>query len=561
MYIRTTINSAGQKYFHLVESYRQGGKVKQRILLSLGRAEDGKLEELADALAKHLDLSTASGLLKQMSIESTYVLGPLLVLERLFDELGIRQALEEISRNHPQLRLSFERIVFTLVAARFLRPSSKLRVYESLAGRLYPEMVCHDMALQHIYRTVSLLAQHKDDIEKAMFWKNRTLLDYQVDVVLYDLTTLRFESTRTDLDELRRFGYSKEKRSDCTQVVLGLLLEPDGTPIGFEVYPGNTFEGATLVDIAEKLSRKFKVRRFIFVADRGLFSARNIETLKRTGAEFIVGMKLFAAAKKRPEFYDKSRFSRLHADDSVLFLDTMHEDDRCVITWTEARADRDRKVREDVLEKIREKLKKMRAKPKDFINNSNYHSYMSGFDQGKPHIDEAKVSEASRRDGFFALITNVRDKAPTELWAQYKKLWAIEDAFGELKGTLRARPVFHWTTERIIGHLTLCFLALACEARMTAALRQRATTRNSKAIDDNTIDARALTAAATLEELSEVRVAPVKLGRRTIWMRTEISGNALKLFQALQIKIPPRILRDEKDESVVSQNAKKAASN
>jgi len=554
VYIRTTVNSVGQKYFHLVESYRENGKVKQRILLSLGRAEDGKMEELANALAKHMDLDTASSLLKQMSMDSTYVLGPLLVLERLFDELGIREALNQVSRNHPQLRLSFEKIVFTLVAARFLQPGSKLRVYESLAGRLYPEMVCNDMALQHIYRAVSLLAQHKDDIEKTMFWKNRSLLDYQVDVVLYDLTTLRFESTRTDLDALRRFGYSKEKRSDCTQVVLGLLLEPDGTPLGFEVYPGNTFEGATLIDIAEKLSRKFKVRRFIFVADRGLFSAKNIETLQQTGAEFIVGMKLFSAAKKRPEFYDKSRFGRLHGDDSVLFLDTTHEENRCVITWTEARAERDRKVREDVLEKIREKLKKPKTKPKDFINNSNYHSYMSGFDLGQPQIDEAKVNEASRRDGFFALITNVKDKTPSELWTQYKQLWAIEDAFGELKGTLKARPVFHWTTERIVGHLTLCFLALACEARMTTALRQNAATRKSKAIDNNTIDARALTAAATLEELSEVRVAPLKLGKRTIWMRTEISGNAQKLFQALHIKIPPRILRDENDENVVSQN-------
>ena len=89
--------------------------------------------------------------------------------------------------------------------------------------------------------------------------------------MLYDLTTLRFESTRTDLGKLRQFGYSKERRSDCTQVVFGLLVNRDGIPLGFEVFPGNTFEGKTLSDIVDKMRKKFNVRRFIFVADRGFY--------------------------------------------------------------------------------------------------------------------------------------------------------------------------------------------------------------------------------------------------------------------------------------------------
>lgn len=162
-------------------------------------------------------------------------------------------------------------------------------------------MVENKIGLHQLYRALDILHAHKDEIKKRLFFHDRDLLNQRVDVVLYDLTTLCFESTRTDLGELRQFGYSKERRSDCTQVVLGLLTTPEGIPIGFEVYPGNTFEGATIPDIVNKLRKKYCVRRFIFVGDRGLFSRKNLESLrgeKKVG-EFIVGMKLGVFKKRR----------------------------------------------------------------------------------------------------------------------------------------------------------------------------------------------------------------------------------------------------------------------
>ena len=136
------------------------------------------------------------------------------------------------------------------------------------------------MKLHQLYRVLDLLARHKEDIEKSLYWKDRDLFNREVDVVLYDLTTLRFESVRTDKGKLRQFGYSKEKRSDCVQVVFGLLVDREGLPLGFEVYPGNTFEGKTISDIVSKMREKFQVRRFIFVADRGLFSSGNLKVLR-----------------------------------------------------------------------------------------------------------------------------------------------------------------------------------------------------------------------------------------------------------------------------------------
>ena len=213
-----------------------------------------------------------------------------------------------------------------------------MKIFEHWQDKLYPEILSGKDELQHLYRTLDLLSQHQEQIELDLYWHDRDLLNISVDVVLYDLATLRFESTRENLGELCRFGYSKEMRSDCTQVVLGLLVNTDGIPLGFEVYPENTFEGATLVDIVKRMREKFKIRRFIFVADRGLFSAKNLEHIRahcgnEEKGEFIVGMKLGVIKQRHDEFYDRSRFTKMN--DELECYETTHKEDRCIITWSE----------------------------------------------------------------------------------------------------------------------------------------------------------------------------------------------------------------------------------
>ncbi len=157
--------------------------------------------------------------------------------------------------------------------------------------------------------------------------------------------------------DLPRFGYSKEKRSDCTQVVLGLLTDTQGIPLGFEVHPGNTFEGKTLEGMVEKLRKKYTVNRFIFVADRGLFSSTNLEYLKKDSGEFIVGFKIGTSKKSmQSEFYDLNRFT--FVNDELAWYETQKGSDRYIVTWSMVRAERDRKTRKDVLDKIRQKLSK-----------------------------------------------------------------------------------------------------------------------------------------------------------------------------------------------------------
>lgn len=510
--------------------------------------------KVVDAIAKHKEIFTTLELAKNISVEDTYILGPLLVLNRMFEQSGIDGVLKSVASKHPKIGFDLRGLVFTMAAARFVRPGSKLKIYEHWQNKLYPEMIEKDIGLHQLYRALDVLALHKDDIEAGLFWHGRDLLSMEVDVVLYDLTTLRFESTRTDLGELRKFGYSKERRSDCTQVVLGLLVTPDGMPIGFEVYPGNTFEGKTIGDIIEKLRGKYRIRRFIFVGDRGLFSRKNLKALRGEDkvGEFIVGMKLAVFKDRHGEFYDISRYTWIN--DGLAVYETTHEGDRCIITWSKARAERDRKAREDILDKIRRKLSKKKITAKEFVTNSTYQRYVVGLSDGKEFtLNEKAIAEDAVRDGYFGVVTNVADVSAKEIIENYKTLWIVEDAFGELKGTLRARPVFHWSDQRIVGHLMLCFLAYLCEALMTKSLREKDLMLESLAIDDGIIKPRPLTAVEAMRELQEVRAIPVKVRSSTIWVRTDISGNAHKLFSAIGLKAPPKVLRLAKSQNVVAQ--------
>jgi hypothetical protein len=181
-----------------VESYRDQGKVKQRILLSLGRVDDGKVEQLAEAISKHTDKISVFNMAKDVDVNDTYVLGPLLVLERLMTELGLSGCLSILQSKYEKLQFNLKKIIFTQLCSRFVKPVSKLSLYDNWLGRMYPGLVEHDIAIQHLYRSLDLLSEHKEEIERYLFSYGKNLFDIHVDVVLYDLTTLRFESTRTD---------------------------------------------------------------------------------------------------------------------------------------------------------------------------------------------------------------------------------------------------------------------------------------------------------------------------------------------------------------------------
>ncbi|MGA2824050.1 MAG: transposase, partial [Bacteroidales bacterium] len=164
-------------------------------------------------------------------------------------------------------------------------------------------------------------------------------------------------------------------RTDSTQVVFGLLTDTDDIPLSFEVHPGNTFEGNTLKDIVDKMRKKFSVRQFIFIADRGLFYTQNLNHIRNNQGEFIVGL-IMGTLKDQLQhnFYDINRFEFI--SDELAIWETTLGADLCIITWSRSRAERDRKTREDILDKIREKLSKKNSRAKSFVTNRNYQKYL-----------------------------------------------------------------------------------------------------------------------------------------------------------------------------------------
>jgi len=546
MYIRTTKNQRGESYYHLVESYRYNGQVKQRTLLSLGKVGEGKLEQLAKAISKHIDTTKLFAMIKDVDVKDTYILGPLLVLEHMVDVLGINSCLAKVGQEHEQLGFDFVKVVFTQICSRFVKPVSKLALYDKWIERLYPVMVNHDIALQHIYRSLNILANHKEQIEMFLYGYEKDLFSMTTDVVLYDLTTLRFESTREDLDSYRRFGYSKEKRNDCTQVVLGLLTDTDGIPLSFEVHPGNTFEGKTLDGIVDKMRSKFSIRRFIFIADRGLFSSHNLEHIRQSQGEFIVGLRIGSLEKQRKaEFYNINNFTYINRE--LACYETAMGGDRCIITWSKSRAERDRKAREEVIDKINEKLASKKPVSKTFITNKAYQKYVIVNDKNNCSLNHRAVADDAAKDGFFGIITNVKTMTAAEIVSNYKQLWKIEDSFGEIKGTLKSRPMFHWSDGGILGHLVLCFLTYLCEAHMTKYLRLSNENLHAKSIENKIVKQRPLSVVQAMDELNHVMAVPVKIKTNTFWFRTDIHANAQALLKAIGMRIPPKLLSKQAD--------------
>lgn len=288
MFIKRT-HSKNYSYLSIAETYRENGKVKHRILLPLGRedklAADGILQALVDSIARVTKVSAkceSEYCFKFMKELGRYNWGAVRVYKELWDKLGLGSV---IGRACGRKRRVFDlsSVVFGIVVQRLMRPSSKLKVYERQGSYLGIK----GMRLEELYRAMDYLAEGKEEIEYELFERQKDLFHYELDIVLYDITTLYFESTK--IDGLRDFGFSKDGKSCQVQVMLGLLVNMDGFPVGFDLFAGNKYEGHTLVEGLKKLKERFRIRHVIVVADRGINNGENLRKIKEAGFDYIVG--------------------------------------------------------------------------------------------------------------------------------------------------------------------------------------------------------------------------------------------------------------------------------
>lgn len=347
------------------------------------------------------------------------------------------------------------------------------------------------LGLDVLYGVLDVLAEQKEATVQHLsgFFEKQT--DRKGSEAYYDVTTYAFESTRWG--ELRMFGFSKDHKNNEVQVVMGLLLDNNGIPITYELFPGNTMDQNTLTRSVEKLKALYRLEKITVVADRGLNSGKNLDYLMEAGHDFVISYTLKRSPTHFKELvWQEEGWQRTVNSETgeviskAKVIEQQHEVKiplspeeaqtpkkrgrprkyrtelipvNIHLTWSAKRAQKDRMDRERVLERLRKRLDKPYQLKAAIRRGSNQFLQME-LDTDDWKLDEAKIEEAARYDGYYAIITNNQSLTTEQVSKIYGGLWKIEESFRVLKTDLRARPVFVWNDEHIKGHFAMCFISL-----------------------------------------------------------------------------------------------------
>jgi len=478
-----------------------------------------QLNQIAVKLLKYygenkmlLDISTAKE-------KERKIWGPVTVYRKVWNMFGTNQIFKKLLKGR-KIEFDFFSAIFLMLLDRLIDPRSKLKSYEE-QDRYYG---IKRNELQHLYRAIDLLSDNKERIEKELFSRNVNIFNMKVDIVLYDVTTLYFESIKAD--SLKDFGFSKDCKINNVQVLFGLLVDLEGRPVGFDIFPGNTFEGRTLKTAIQKVKEKFNIRRLIFIADQGMLSDKNIELIRASKYEYIVGSRIRNKAEKiREEVLDISQYTDIGTGDEEVFKyrEIALDGERIICTWSSGRARKDREERERLLIKAKKILEGGKAQ---VISRRGANRYIEVETKGVAVLDKEKIEGDARWDGFYGIQTNCTGFSPKTIMSYYHDLWKIEEAFRVFKSHLEVRPIYHWTGRRIKGHLVLCFIAFLIERTLEIELR-------SKKIE--------YSAESIRKALNELQFSDVVIEGEHFYLRSKVEGLGNKILRALKIRIPPEI--------------------
>lgn len=514
-------NGRRYQYLHIVENFRQGDKVRQRILGSLGRLdkllEKGDLERVISQLVEHcpsvrLLSAQAQGSLR---IVEDKLWGPALVFDRLWEELKLKELLRNLA-THKRFDFNFERMIFAQALQRLLEPGSDLAGSKWI--RTVHEPGFKGLSLPHFYRSLGFLWRKKEEIEQTLYRRELDLFNQDLDLVFFDTTSTYFEGT--SLAGWAKLGKSKDHRPDHLQLVVGVVMRRDGFPIACEIWPGNTADVKTLVPVADLLKKRFRIQKVVVVCDRGMVSKANLEALTKAKYDYIVGMKMRNLVEVRDEVLGRAGRYR-DVNEKLSVKEVRVDDRRYVICYNPEEAKKDRHDREAILAKMREKLSS--GGVKKLINNRGYRRFLK-VTGGAAEINAKAITQEERYDGKYVLRTTTTIPA-AEVAEAYKTLTWIERLWRELKSVMEVRPIFHWRKrENVKGHIFACFLAL----HLAALLKRKLAKANLSPQWDEVI-----------RDLSSVRAVTVQLGDEKYLMRTPLIGCAGKVFAAVGLKVPP----------------------
>jgi len=548
MFVRVK-KSGVYEYLQLVRNERIGGKVRQQVVATLGRLDvlrrTGQIDAMIASCGRFAEHTAVLDARRQGKAEAvaTVKIGPALVFERLWRDLGFPEILREVLSDR-RFEFAVERAVFLTVLHRLFDPGSDRAAEVWREG--YAIRGVAGLELHHLYRTMGWLGRPlprdqqvgatpfgprcaKDRIEELLFARRRDLFS-GLDLVFFDTTSIYFEGQGGE--SLGQYGHSKDKRPDRKQMIVGAVLDTTGRPICCELWPGNTTDVKTLIPIVDRLRARFSIARICIVADRGMISRKTIEELQAAHRDtrFILGARLRSVKEIREEVVaDPGPYQVVYGpkvrskDPAPLQVKEVRIEDRRYIVCSNAdQAKKDRADREAIVESLRDQLQRG---DKSLVGNKGYRKFLKAVDGKRFEIDTAKVESEARFDGIWVLQTDTVLPA-VDVSLRYKELWMVEAVFRSVKSVLETRPVYHKCDDTIRGHVFCSFLALVLLKELQARLEACGWRVEWERLKDD------------LEALEEITV--VNAGK-TFVIRSQTRGDAGKALLAAAVALGPTI--------------------
>jgi hypothetical protein len=471
------------RYLQLAHKVRdpETGRPTDKVLYHFGREDHldkEQLKRLAISLSRFLapsDQAEVQGRLfeaaEELQIEKSVAHGGSFVLDALWRRLELDTTLGKLLADRA-FAADVERVLFALVANRALDPRSKLGVERWVGRKVHIEGLCEVQA-HTLYRAMDFLLAHEEELQKAVFFSVANLFNLEVDLIFFDTTSTYFELDEADGEgELRRYGYSRDKRGDLPQASIGLAVTREGIPVRCWVWPGNTADASTVEQVQKDLAG-WRLSRVVWVVDRGFSGQAQEVAFQRGGGQVIVGEKLRSSTGKlHPALSRPGRFRVMREDLEIKEVVT-HEGSltrRHIVVRNPKEARHDAAVRENILsalgaeiERLNKQASKGAAHSKAVCalkSHSAFGRYVKELKGGKLVIDTAKVKLDEVLDGKYLIYTSDPTLSPEDVVLGYKQLAEVEAGFRTLKTTLELRPIYHHLEDRIRAHVLLCWLAL-----------------------------------------------------------------------------------------------------
>jgi len=522
MFVRTKEfqNKDGTKrtYLQIVKNVWENGKSHQKVVCTLGRLKDlrkGPVDSLLKSLSRFSERLEVIEIRKDISTKEDKEYGAPLVFRKLFKLVGLDKILDIYLVSHSHT-FNVKEAIFAMILNRILSPASKLRVYEWLDEVYDPHF--DGLELHHLYRALDFLDEHKEKIEDSLFDNVKDLFNLKLDVVFYDTTSIYFEGKGPE--NLAKKGFSKDNHPEDNQVVIGILTTGEGFPIACEIFPGSMYDAKTLREALTILSGRFKIKRLIFVADRGMVSEDNLSLIKREGYEYIVGVRMRKLKKiKNTVLSTPGRYKDV--EDNLKVKEIRLDKERYIICYNPYEAEKDRKDRDKIIKNLQEKIKTgslskvLTGDAKRFCK----------IETRKIILNKEKIQREARYDGKYVLQTNTT-LSSDKLARAYKNLWMIERAFRDIKNIFKIRPIFHWTPSRVRGHIFICFLAFLLTVFLQRRLSEIGVKENVWKV---------------IRDVSRVKAIKLYVRGKAYLARTELQGLAYKAFRAAGVQIPPPV--------------------